>query len=100
MIRVMCWGLYICCFFFKQKTAYGMRISDWSTDVSSSDLRLHVLGPVPPRLEGRPPQRQLSEFDEFDPSLLDAAHLVRLVESLPAQLHARMLRRLDRKSVV
>src|SRR3546814_2108012 len=35
-----------CCyfFFFKQKTAYEMRISDWSSDVCSSDLeelRLH-----------------------------------------------------------
>src|SRR3546814_2601931 len=27
-------------FFFKQKTAYGMRISDWSSDVCSSDLRV------------------------------------------------------------
>src|SRR3546814_5567734 len=33
----MC-GLYIVCFFFKQKTAYEMRISDWSSDVCSSDL--------------------------------------------------------------
>src|SRR3546814_5958259 len=36
----------ICCV-FKQKTAYGMRISDWSSDVCSSDLPaiglLHVL---------------------------------------------------------
>src|SRR3546814_215473 len=32
----MC-GLF-CCFFFKQKTAYEMRISDWSSDVCSSDL--------------------------------------------------------------
>src|SRR3546814_3103688 len=32
-------------FFFKQKTAYEMRISDWSSDVCSSDLS----GPVPPR---------------------------------------------------
>src|SRR3546814_1528452 len=32
--------LWICCFFFKQKTAYEMRISDWSSDVCSSDLRL------------------------------------------------------------
>src|SRR3546814_3853457 len=29
----------ITCFFFKQKTAYEMRISDWSSDVCSSDLR-------------------------------------------------------------
>src|SRR3546814_4565301 len=27
-------------FFFKQKTAYEMRISDWSSDVCSSDLGL------------------------------------------------------------
>src|SRR3546814_6923236 len=27
-------------FFFKQKTAYEMRISDWSSDVCSSDLIL------------------------------------------------------------
>src|SRR3546814_9404493 len=28
-------------FFFKQKTAYEMRISDWSSDVFSSDLTAH-----------------------------------------------------------
>src|SRR3546814_3470042 len=30
-------------FFFKQKTAYEMRISDWSSDVCSSDLVERVL---------------------------------------------------------
>src|SRR3546814_5784061 len=30
--------VYIFFFFFKQKTAYEMRISDWSSDVCSSDL--------------------------------------------------------------
>src|SRR3546814_2975293 len=32
--------MYMCVFFFffKQKTAYEMRISDWSSDVCSSDL--------------------------------------------------------------
>src|SRR3546814_18679760 len=35
----------VCFFFFKQKTAYEMRISDWSSDVGSSDL-------VPARLAG------------------------------------------------
>src|SRR3546814_11098394 len=29
---------WIMCFFVKQKTAYEMRISDWSSDVCSSDL--------------------------------------------------------------
>src|SRR3546814_16985379 len=30
--------VYLFVFFFKQKTAYEMRISDWSSDVCSSDL--------------------------------------------------------------
>src|SRR3546814_6410647 len=30
--------MLLCFFFFKQKTAYEMRISDWSSDVCSSDL--------------------------------------------------------------
>src|SRR3546814_7814851 len=30
--------MYFYMFFFKQKTAYEMRISDWSSDVCSSDL--------------------------------------------------------------
>src|SRR3546814_4498683 len=36
----MCFFLYMffVFFFFKQKTAYEMRISDWSSDVCSSDL--------------------------------------------------------------
>src|SRR3546814_1802357 len=32
-------------FFFKQKTAYEMRISDWSSDVCSSDLAVHETPP-------------------------------------------------------
>src|SRR3546814_1193518 len=32
------WRINVCFFFFKQKTAYEMRISDWSSDVCSSDL--------------------------------------------------------------
>src|SRR3546814_1542584 len=56
----MCVVFYSCMyvFFFKQKTAYEMRISDWSSDVCSSDLRpahqgdmVHVGGAVGP-LEG------------------------------------------------
>src|SRR3546814_3496164 len=37
--------LCICFFFFKQKTAYEMRISDWSSDVCSSDLAIARLTP-------------------------------------------------------
>src|SRR3546814_3384170 len=36
--------VFLLFFFFKQKTAYEMRISDWSSDVCSSDL-----GQIEPR---------------------------------------------------
>src|SRR3546814_15449270 len=39
--------LSVILFFFKQKTAYEMRISDWSSDVCSSDLS-HASGCRPP----------------------------------------------------
>src|SRR3546814_4765065 len=47
MYEFFCSVIFIVCilfltsfliFFFKQKTAYEMRISDWSSDVCSSDL--------------------------------------------------------------
>src|SRR3546814_2555102 len=44
-------------FFFKQKTAYEMRISDWSSDVCSSDL-CRALAPRLPRVLR--PQNHLS----------------------------------------
>src|SRR3546814_2078362 len=50
-----------CFFFFKQKTAYEMRISDWSSDVCSSDLPPNSPNPhkeyrnelVSPQMEAR-----------------------------------------------
>src|SRR3546814_1534041 len=40
MVCVLCGDNYFVeFFFFKQKTAYEMRISDWSSDVCSSDLQ-------------------------------------------------------------
>src|SRR3546814_5024740 len=47
-------------FFFKQKTAYEMRISDWSSDVCSSDLLYGSEDPGPsglPMLLYRAPKR-------------------------------------------
>src|SRR3546814_9665099 len=38
LLSVFCGIGYLFFFFFKQKTAYEMRISDWSSDVCSSDL--------------------------------------------------------------
>src|SRR3546814_5837919 len=55
MIYVVFSRLMVIFFFFKQKTAYEMRISDWSSDVCSSDLarkahlllQPHFLSPTP-----------------------------------------------------
>src|SRR3546814_7783553 len=45
-------------FFFKQKTAYEMRISDWSSDVCSSDLApIDALRDIMDRDARRGPQR-------------------------------------------
>src|SRR3546814_1430053 len=58
--------LYVCIVFvFKQKTAYEMRISDWSSDVCSSDLVASQLQAEVRRLGGNP---------EDDSSLMAAAH--------------------------
>src|SRR3546814_10778772 len=38
MFLCSCMSRFFFLFFFKQKTAYEMRISDWSSDVCSSDL--------------------------------------------------------------
>src|SRR3546814_4416446 len=48
MILLIMFIVVLCVFFFfKQKTAYEMRISDWSSDVCSSDLfRLLVVDRV------------------------------------------------------
>src|SRR3546814_1390874 len=51
-------------FFFKQKTAYELRISDWSSDVCSSDLRA----------AGRTGQPSITVLDECW-SLLDSPAL-------------------------
>src|SRR3546814_11606765 len=38
-------------FFFKQKTAYELRISDWSSDVCSSDLQSEAIGTLVQRID-------------------------------------------------
>src|SRR3546814_2193737 len=57
--------MWLCCllcfFFFKQKTAYEMRISDWSSDVCSSDLGI-VTGHAAATLDGGAHHRVASVF--------------------------------------
>src|SRR3546814_1765348 len=61
-------------FFFKQKTAYEMRISDWSSDVCSSDLvaslRIQPDTHSPPLL----PLVQLHRLLAADKHLLEGLH--------------------------
>src|SRR3546814_4976277 len=73
-------------FFFKQKTAYEMRISDWSSDVCSSDLieRRQALGQHAVQGEAGIGRRLLHEGAA-------GVHHVGDVDSLLVQLHAPRL---------
>src|SRR3546814_16429758 len=53
-------------FFFKQKTAYEVRISDWSSDVCSSDLRGAQIGVRVDRLHPRRGSRRKAAADRQD----------------------------------
>src|SRR3546814_9608476 len=70
----------LCVFFLKQKTAYEMRISDWSSDVCSSDLPFRQFPPdqLAMLVEQRRGQADL---------LRRAAHLDREAERLELALH-------------
>src|SRR3546814_2713297 len=70
----------LCFFFFKQKTAYEMRISDWSSDVCSSDL---------PALGVVITQEGLVQAALF--LALDDGHRVALVGDLAQRVLARMV---------
>src|SRR3546814_4496585 len=71
-------------FFFKQKTAYEMRISDWSSDVCSSDLAAGLPeDPAGPGIPGHPDacdalrhqgrhQAYVAGMARHDPDLLPA----------------------------
>src|SRR3546814_10748240 len=47
-------------FFFKQKTAYDMRISDWSSDVCSSDLFDQLLAQLPIESEDKAQAQEIA----------------------------------------
>src|SRR3546814_11416808 len=99
-------------FFFKQKTAYDMRISDWSSDVCSSDLVLRVLAVL--RVSERPEEALLHDLRKADDGVQRRAQLVAhvgeegglgVIGALQAGLHqiigaAGVARQGDRTSVV
>src|SRR3546814_8718742 len=93
VMLVMYYRVVLFCFvvfFFKQKTAYEMRISDWSSDVCSSDLvglprtgstNLHGLMAqcegirAPRRWEmSRPSSTPTAETYETDPRIAEIHH--------------------------
>src|SRR3546814_8103628 len=79
-------------FFFKQKTAYERRISDWSSDVCSSDLSM----------EPRPDEIRRGQSTGVRPRLVRRREMRQLVRMRLAERrtggHARNVG--DRKSVV
>src|SRR3546814_1892058 len=63
-------------FFFKQKTAYELRISDWSSDVCSSDLYLLTRwGAVLVKCQLRALHFELEDIDSVDWSLVGTREL-------------------------
>src|SRR3546814_8069451 len=88
------WCYLFCCFFFKQKTAYEMRISDWSSDVCSSDL-----DPVDRGFDGFMDWDQIREMQAAGVTIggHTASHL-HMPAAPPARLHADAERALTRYS--
>src|SRR3546814_7306930 len=97
------------CFLFKQKTAYEMRISDWSSDVCSSDLQIrgaasdrlhHAQYPAQRDFGMRLIARGIEQGRQQRDNLLHAAVRHRAHQSRIAQFVDRGsdLLRLDRKS--
>src|SRR3546814_14536909 len=90
-------------FFFKQKTAYEMRISDWSSDVCSSDLlpqrhRRHL------RIEQRVRRGGGEIGDDLDilpPGVEDLEHIAILCQQVEQRRHVHARReRIDRGGLV
>src|SRR3546814_1648054 len=89
-------------FFFKQKTAYEMRISDWSSDVCSSDLwRDNLMS-----WEGLEEVVAIADTGSFVGAAnllsVSTSHVSRVVARLETRLDTKLFDRTtrDRKSVV
>src|SRR3546814_11158386 len=81
--------MFVDLFFFKQKTAYEMRISDWSSDVCSSDLQefLDLFGLF----------ARAAEADVLQSDILEARDLVRQLfgQDLAQEIGEAVLGRAD-----
>src|SRR3546814_9928360 len=74
-------------FFFKQKTAYDMRISDWSSDVCSSDLFHRGVEIGLHRLRAQRRQRRMVVAVGADGDAL----FLHLADLVPGEIAAQML---------
>src|SRR3546814_5314005 len=89
----MCVCCLLCFFCFKQKTAYEMRISDWSSDVCSSDLegqrpsRMDVIPAGPTRRRRSAEAKARIIASSFEPGA-NIAEIARTHGLLPQQLYA------------
>src|SRR3546814_3710074 len=96
----------LCFFFFKQKTAYEMRISDWSSDVCSSDLLKAASGPFAAPVFGMAKGRKRRSMDRAHRPFMGQQYdqpldLPPVAETdMVAQIPAAVGPRRDRKSVV
>src|SRR3546814_5316060 len=88
--------IFVVFFFFKQKTAYEMRISDWSSDVCSSDLDGRPGFRLSPSLANRP--RRARPRPARRRTVLPDRRATGSARCLPFE--ARVSCRRDRKSVV
>src|SRR3546814_3806469 len=85
--------LFFVFFFFKQKTAYEMRISDWSSDVCSSDLGIRMQtrpGPEPRKSPqaghpaDNPGRRSLAQSSPIPSSPIPVKPLLRTLAGQPS----------------
>src|SRR3546814_13865630 len=89
-------------FFFKQNTAYEMRISDWSSDVCSSDLGGTGAGAFARRQDQGPQvqgERALSQTDQLQAALALLEPIVAdrpVLAALPADERTRLLQQAAR----
>src|SRR3546814_2453092 len=77
--------MFYCCF-FKQKTAYEMRISDWSSDVCSSDLPIaftptEPVSPLPTTPDGAETDAPAAPEPAEPVSSIDVGQLVEALAS-------------------
>src|SRR3546814_6661382 len=86
----MCCVVFMSFFFFKQKTAYEMRISDWSSDVCSSDLDAGIIEFDGGRLEVLDVQLPVRGLVVHQVRVVDGEFALEAAQRGTGQLHAQV----------